>query len=87
MTAALLTYRPPNVRMLSNVLGHLRKEEAKRRFLGNTLCLMLRALAPRLQRETYGEFARRLDDASSAESDSRTGKQIIDDLVARLRKG
>lgn len=85
MTAALLTYRPENVRMLGNVMGHLQKEEAKRRFIGDTLCGVLAALAPGMQRESYGEFARRLDDAGSG-ADSRTGRQIVDDLVARLKK-
>ena len=87
MTAALLTYRPPSVRKLRNMMGYLQKEETKRRFLGNTLCCMLWALAPKMERESYAEFAQRLDDASNgAVSDLRTGKEIVDDLIARLRK-
>ena len=85
MTAALLTYRPPNVRMLRDVLGYMRKEEAKRRFLGNTFCYMLKALVPRVDRESYSEFARRLDDREqSAKEDTRTGRQILDELKAKL---
>ena len=85
MTAALLTYKPPSVRMLENVIGYMRKEEAKRRFLGNTLSYMLKALAPRVDRESYAEFAQRLDGGDQGmKEDARTGRQIIDDLKAKL---
>lgn len=64
------------------LLRYLRKEELKRQYAANTACLILRALWPKLDREMYSEFAERLDGRQP--QDSRTGRQIIEDLRSSL---
>lgn len=82
MTAALLRYRPRNIHLLCNMLSYESKAEAKGRFLGDTLCYILKANAPKFERETYSAFCERLDGHAKAE-DNRTGSEIINDLIAK----
>lgn len=82
MTAALLTYRPPSVALLRGAVGYMQAEEAKQRFARNTESLILQALAPKLERETYLAFVQRMERREP--SDTRTGKQILEDLIGKL---
>ena len=85
MTAALLSYRPPSVRLLANVLAYELREEAKRRFIGNTLSMLLKVTAPKLERESYADFAARVEN-NPEHRDNRTAKEIIEDIKSMLRK-
>lgn len=82
MTFARLAYRPGSVEELRCLLRYLRKEELKRQFAANTSSLILRALWPQLNRALYSDFAEELD--GTKQQDTRTGQQIIDDLIERL---
>lgn len=83
MTAVLLTYRPPSVALLRGAVGYMQAEEAKRRFARNTTSLILHALAPKFERETYLAFVQRIENREPP--DTRTYEQIRDDLIAKLR--
>ena len=50
----------------------------------NTVCLILNALRPQLNRAIYSDFVEALELPQQGQ-DSRTGKQIVDDLVAQLQ--
>ena len=84
MTDALLLYRPKGIRLLQNVLNYRRTEDVKRSFIGNTLCYLLRAVAPKFERQIYSDFIEKLEGRGQQE-DERTGREIIDDLRAKLR--
>lgn len=84
MTVALLTYKPPNVALLRGVVGFLQAEEAKRRFARNTQSLILKALAPKFERETYLDFVQRMERREPP--DERTGAQILEDLIGKLEE-
>lgn len=83
MTYALLSYRPGSVALLRCLLRYLRLEDLKRQFAENTNSLILRALCPNMERKLFSEFACGLDD-SAPPADTRTAKQIIDELRAKL---
>ena len=83
MTFALLAYRPGSVELLRCLLRYLRKEELKRQFAANTSSLILRALCPKMDRKLFSEFVCELEE-DAPPADTRTAKQIIDDLIAKL---
>lgn len=83
MSFALLAYRPGSVALLRCLLRYLRKEELKRQFAANTSSLILRALCPKMERKLYSEFSSELEE-NAPTADTRTGQQIIDDLIAKL---
>lgn len=60
----------------------MRAEEAKMRFARNTQSLILQALAPKLERETYLAFVQRMERREPP--DTRTGRQILEDLIGKL---
>lgn len=60
----------------------MQAEEAKRRFARNTASLILQALAPKLERETYLAFVQRIERREPP--DTRTGRQILEDLIGKL---
>lgn len=86
MTFVLLAYRPGSVAQLRLLLRYMRREEVKNQYARNTACMILRALWPKLERALYSEFVETLD--GRREQDTRTGGQIIEDMIAKLsRKG
>ncbi len=44
--------------------------------------MILRALCPKLDRECYSDFAEELN--GNLEKDTRTGGQILEDMIAKL---
>ena len=80
----MLAYRPGSVGLLRCLLRYLRKEELKRQFAENTSSMILRALCPKMERKLYSDFASELEE-DAPPADTRTGQQIIDDLIAKLR--
>ncbi len=67
---------------LRYLLRYLRREEIKRQYAQNTVCMILRALCPKLDRECYSDFAEELN--GNLEKDTRTGGQILEDMIAKL---
>lgn len=82
MIFVILAYRPGSVAQLRLLLRYLRREELKRQYAQNTASIILRALCPEMRRELYSEFVETLDGTRT--QDTRTGTQIIEDMIAKL---
>lgn len=82
MTFALLAYRPGSVAQLRLLLRYMRREELKSQYAWNTVCIILRALCPEIRRDLYSEFVETLDGTRT--EDTRTGGQILEDMIAKL---
>lgn len=65
------------------LLRYLRKQEIKQQYAWNTVCLVLNAMRPELQRVFYSDYAEEID--GQKQNDSRTGQQIVDDLKEKIR--
>lgn len=61
----------------------MRKEELKRQYAANTNCLILNALCPKLKRVMYSEFSEEFEEK---QKDERTGNQIVEDLIEKLKR-
>ena len=84
MTFARLAYHPQTVIELRNLLKYMKKQELKQQFCGNTLCFLLKAMKPQIQRPFYSEYVEVLD--GQAVKDTRTGVEIVEDLKNQLIK-
>lgn len=66
------------------LLVYMKKQEIREEYARNTMSLLLRAALPKLQRPLYSEYVKEMDKKKSA--DRRTGREIVDDLIARIKK-
>ena len=62
MTYTALLYKPPTVYMLCKLLERMRREETKQRFARDTMCYLLMAYAPKVNRSIYSDFVETLCD-------------------------
>lgn len=84
VTFAQLAYRPQTLEELRYLLGYLKKQELQEEFARNTMSLLLRAVYPKLKRPLYSEFVKETEKKKN--TDKRTGREIVDDLIARIKK-
>lgn len=66
------------------LLVYMKKQEIREEYARNTMSLLLRAAWPKLQRPLYSEYVKEMDKKKSA--DRRTGRELVDDLIARIKK-
>ncbi len=70
--------------LLSGVLQYERREELKRRHLGDVVCLIFRSNAPKANITTYSDYAASLEDNRNV--DTRSGEEIRQDVISQLKK-
>lgn len=85
MSHALLTYQPKTACLLRWVLEYEKKEEFKRRHLGDISCLIFQAIAPKCRITMYSEYAHMLEE-NHAQQDIRNGEEILQDMVDKLKR-
>lgn len=84
MTYVLLAYRPDSVLLLSGALQYVRREELKRRYLGDIVCMILRVNAPKASLTMYSDYAVSLEDNHNV--DTRTGEEIRQDVIGQIKR-
>lgn len=85
VTHALMAYRPESVVLLAGLLEYERREEIKRRHLGDIVCLMLRCNAPEAEITMYSALCQKMETEASGQ-DARGGEEIVSDVKEMLKK-
>lgn len=70
--------------LLSGALQYERREELKRRHLGDIACLIFRSNAPKANVTMYSDYAASLEDNHNV--DARSGEEIRQDVISQLKK-